>query len=732
MEQGLRSFNRRAFEEAIPNWKEATRLYEKEGKTNKQSEVLTLLSQAYQFIGQYKEALKNLELALVLARKSGDQRQISSVLGSLGNLYIATGEVDKSHQYLNEGLSMAREMGNPLLSAIILNNMGNLFTSQKDYKRAIGAYMESIELVRKNGNHSLAARVLANAGAASMHDGQYKKSRELLDTALDEVRILDHSHDKAYILINIGLAYNDLRPHLPDLSDHLLLLAFKSLNEAAIASDAIGDPHALSYSLGYLGRLYEDEHHYQEALQLTRKAVFKAQQLNAPESLYRWQWQTGRLLKVMGNIDEAISAYRRAVYTLQSIRQEMSISYGIIRSPFRESLGPVYSELVDLLLQRAATMKEREQYEPLLIEAQEVIEMLKAAELRDYFQDDCVDAARSRITRLDLVSKTAIVVYPIVLQDRTELLVNLPAGLKRFSLQVGAKTLTQEVRNFRRRLEKRTTREYLPYAQRLYDWLIRPIEPDLRSLSINTLVFVPDGPLRTIPMAALHDGEQFLISKYAIAVTPGLDLTDPRPIKRENIKVLAAGLTESVQGFPPLPYVSGEIQAIQSIYGGNLLVNRDFLVYRVEKALGDELLTMVHIASHGEFDSNAKKTFLLTFDGKLTMDRLDQFVGLFQFREDPLELLTLSACETAVGDDRAALGLAGVAIKAGARSAIATLWHINDKASSLLISEFYRNLRDPSISRAVALQRAQLKMLNDRRYQHPGYWSPFLLINNWL
>jgi CHAT domain-containing protein len=152
----------------------------------------------------------------------------------------------------------------------------------------------------------------------------------------------------------------------------------------------------------------------------------------------------------------------------------------------------------------------------------------------------------------------------------------------------------------------------------------------------------------------------------------------------------------------------------------------------MEKELRDKQFTILHIASHGQFESDVRKTFLLTFKDRLSMDQLDQFVGFYRFREEPLELLTLSACETAVGDDRAALGLAGVAVKAGARSALATLWYINDKASSLLVSEFYRQLHDPSISRATALQRAQLKLLNDRSYHHPGYWSPFLLINNWL
>jgi CHAT domain-containing protein len=233
-------------------------------------------------------------------------------------------------------------------------------------------------------------------------------------------------------------------------------------------------------------------------------------------------------------------------------------------------------------------------------------------------------------------------------------------------------------------------------------------------------------------MAALHDGKQFLINKYAIAITPGLNLTDPRPVKRENVKVLSAGLTDSVQGFPPLPNISNELRAIQGLYGGTPLLNRNFLNSNLEKELKNKQFTIMHIASHGQFESDVRKSFLLTFDGKLTMDQLEQYVGLFKFREDPLELLTLSACETAVGDDRAALGLAGIAIKAGARSALATLWYINDQASSELVAEFYRQLQDPSVSRAIALKRAQLKLLNDRSYQHPGYWSPFLLINNWL
>jgi CHAT domain-containing protein len=385
-----------------------------------------------------------------------------------------------------------------------------------------------------------------------------------------------------------------------------------------------------------------------------------------------------------------------------------------------------------LLLKRSASITAPDEYKSYLVEAREVVELQKIYELRNYYQDDCVDAARSGITRLDEVSKAAVIVYPIVLEDRTEVLYTLPDGLKRYSVKIKKETLAQEVKTFRKLLEKRTTREFLPHAQKLYDWLIRPMESELDSGTIDTMVFVPDGPMRTIPMAALHDGNQFLIEKYALAITPGLDLTDPKPIAADDRKALIFGLTKSVQGYPSLPYISSELQTIQEFYTSKLLLNQDFLLSNIEKYLHDEQYSILHIASHAQFGNEIDQTFLLTFDEKLSIDNLNQYIGLLQFRDNPLEILTLSACETAAGDDLAALGLAGLAIKAGARSALATLWHINDLASSILVGEFYRQLQEPETTRAQALQRAQLRLFGDRRFQHPGYWSPFLLISNWL
>ena len=733
MEQGQKSFQRGDFEQAISSWREAARLYEGEGNPKDQSNALVLIAQAYQLLGQYRDALKNLEAALALAEKSGNQNQIALALGTIGNVYIATGPEETARKYLDDGLRVAKEQNDEGLSAIILNNLGNLLTLQKKYPEAIAAYKESASLAESQKNSLMVTRALINAATASIQNKQSKEAKALLDKALGEIRTLEPSHDKASALINVGLAYGDLRSSLPDSKDSLLLLAHQTLSEAGAVADSLADHRAASYAWGYLGKLYEEERRYQEALQLSRRAVFEAQQIDAPESLYRWEWQTGRLLVKLGNIEDAIGAYRRAVRTVQGIRPELSVAYGAPETSYRETIGPVYFELVDLLLQGASSLQDPNQVGPYLVEARNTVELFKAAELRDYFRDDCVDTALSKVTTLDVAAKSAVVIYPILLTDRIELLVSLPGGLKRVSVPVNEDMVTKEVREFRRKLEKRTTREYLPHAQKLYDWLIRPLEADLSSSSIDTLVFVPDGALRTIPMSALHDGKQFLIAKYALGITPSLSLTDPRPINRQDMKVLAVGVTEAVQGFPALPYVSTELKEIHSLLGSETLVDQQFVTSNLATKLKDEQFSIVHVASHGEFGHEVDNTFLLTFDGKISLDRLNEMIGVFRFRDEPLELLTLSACDTAAGDDRAALGLAGMAIKAGARSALATLWNINDVASVDVVVDFYRELKEnPSISRAAALQRAQQKLLNNPRYEHPGFWSPFLLINNWL
>jgi CHAT domain-containing protein len=732
MTQGSDAFGRGAFEQALAQWKEAARLYGAQGDRTHQGQALVAAAQAAQTMGQTKQALQSLELALGLAQQQSDHVWRATVLAQLGRTYLAARDLPAASDYLTQAQEALKSHSAPSLSASLANDRGILHALQKQYDRALADFSDALRLARDHDTPLIALHARINAARTALRMDRATTGREWIDQALDQLNRLPPSHDKAVGLMNVGIVYGQLVPLLPDLRAPLLLRAAGALQEAATIAEQVNDIRTLSYALGHLGHLYEVEARTEDALQLTRRAVFAAQSVDAPESLYRWQWQLGRQLAAADQIDEAIVAYQEAVSTLQPIRPEVALAVSETSLSDQDTFRPLFFELADLLLQRASRTDGVKAQERYLLAARDAIEAYKAAELRDYFKDECVDALQARITKSDSLAPDTAVIYPILFPTRLELLVSLPSGLRRLAVPISADALTREIRTFRRLVEKRTTREYLPHAQQLYDWLVRPIETELRRQKISTLVFVPDSSLRTIPMAALHDGADFLIAKYAVALTPGLTLTDPHPLNREQIRFLATGLTKSVQGFPPLPYVAEEMDSIRTLYTSQQLLNQDFVAPQMERELREGRYGVLHIATHGKFSTDANDSFLLTFDGKMTMSQLDRLIGLYRFRENPIELLTLSACQTGVGDDRAALGLAGVAIKAGARSALATLWFINDEASAALISEFYRQLRNPAISKAVALQRAQTKLLGDRVYEHPAYWSPFLLLNNWL
>jgi CHAT domain-containing protein len=730
--QGALFHHQGAFEQAITAWNEADRVFRQESKPDMQSETLIRLSHAYLVVGHYERALTNAKAAFDLAKGSQDESRMAAALGAMGNAKLSLGDLESSFLNLSEGLAITQRINNPLLTASMMNNLGNLHFTQKRFERAKDDYHAATALSTKFENSPLFFTTLINEAKASLQLSQYREAKSLLDEARIRIMSAEASYAKAHALVSIGLAYDTLGSPLASDQGSLLKQAIEALNDALSVGNELQDHRVPAYALGYLGRIYERQGEYEQAYRMTQRALLASQRVNAPESLYRWDWQMGRILNAIGKTGDAVAAYRRAISTLQSIRQEATRCYGGRDISFREIAEPMCSELIDLLLKESARHKDSAERLPYLIEARELVELLKVYELRDYFHDECVDAARPKKMSLDELSGKAVVIHIILLKDRTEILAALPSGLKQYRVNASATSVTEEVRELRTKIEKRTTWEFLPHAQRLYEWLIRPLEADIESFPVHTLVFVPDGALRTIPMAALHDGKHFLVQKYPVAITPGLCLADPRPIQEVNLQVLAAGLTAGVQGFAPLPHVAEEIKAIYRFHRGTPLLDQDFLIPNLEKELRKRHFNVLHIASHGRFGGNPDNTFLLSFDDRVTMDRLSDCVGLSRFRDNPLELLVLSACETAAGDERAALGLAGVAVKAGARSALATLWHVNDPVSSRLVEEFYRELGKTAVTRAMALRRAQLRILGDARYEHPGYWAPFLLINNWL
>lgn len=315
-------------------------------------------------------------------------------------------------------------------------------------------------------------------------------------------------------------------------------------------------------------------------------------------------------------------------------------------------------------------------------------------------------------------------------------------------------SLSQLAQRFRKEVVNASSvpSDYLPVAQQLYQWVIAPLDADLQAQKINTLIFCLGAGLRSSPMAALHDGKQFLLEKYNLAIIPAFNLLDRNPAVLSGTKVLAMGASEFKEQ-APLPGVPIELSAItDSLWDGKSLLNQQFTLSNLKSQRASYPFGIVHLATHATFSpGSVDKSFIQFWDRPL---RLDQLKDL-SLQVPVVQLLVLSACRTALGDPQAELGFAGLAVQSGAKAALASLWSVSDAGTLVLMSEFYHYLKDAPI-KTEALRQAQLDMLKGRvnlkssqalrglrgslpveltefettDLSHPYYWAGFTLIGN--
>lgn len=299
----------------------------------------------------------------------------------------------------------------------------------------------------------------------------------------------------------------------------------------------------------------------------------------------------------------------------------------------------------------------------------------------------------------------------------------------------------------------RSTRGYLSSSQQLYKWLVAPLEVDLQAQKINNLVFLMDSGLRSIPLAALHDGQKFLVERYSVGLMPSLNLTDTRYQDIKYSQVLAMG-AENFPDQKSLPAVPLELSLITNkLWKGKSFLNDAFTLENLKAQRQRERFGIIHLATHAEFQPGAPdNSYIQLSNSKLRLNQLPQL----GWNKPPVEMLVLSACRTAVGDEQAELGFAGLAVQAGVKSAVASLWSVSDEATLGLMAQFYEQLKS-SPTKAEALRQAQLAMLKgqvriesgrlhtplrdvplppvlallgDQQLTHPYYWAAFTMIGN--
>ncbi|HIK04144.1 MAG TPA: CHAT domain-containing protein [Trichormus sp. M33_DOE_039] len=707
---------------ALTTWQKANTTYTQAHDQTGVIRTLLNQAQALKVLGLNRQALLKLTQANQILQKQSESLIKAIGLRSLGISLRLVGDLEQSQQVLQQSLAIAQKLQSPQDISAALIDLGNLARVRSDLQLALRLYEQAAII---SPSKYLKVRAQLNQLNVAIDSKQWQLAQSLWQSIQPTLNDLPSSRTTIYAQLNFAQSLTRLHqeniPDTPTLETIAQLVA-----NTIVQGKNLGDRYAQAYALGKLGRLYEQTRQWSIAQDLTQQAFLLAEAINAPELAYRWQWQLGRLLKEQADIPKAIAAYTQAVTTLKSLRNDLVAVDPDIQFSFQESVEPVYRGLASLLLQ-PGTKSDQES----LAQARQLMESLQLAELEDFFREACLDLKPTLIDKFDT---QAAIIYPIILPDRLEVILSLPQQpLRHYSIPVPQTQLESYVEQLRRNLVIRSRQSFMPLSRQLYDWLIRPAEKDLANSQTKTLVFVLDGILRNIPMASLHDGQQYLIEKYAIALTPGLQLLPSSPLQQEKMQVLGAGLTEARQGFSALDYVEQEMKMIKSEVTSQVLLNQEFTLENLQKKIQTKFFPIVHIATHGKFSSKAIETFILTWNEKIRIDDLDNLLQApGKKQQQAVELLVLSACETATGDKRAALGLAGIAVRTGVRSTLATLWSVNDEATADLMGLFYKELANSKQTKAEALRNAQLALLKDPQYKHPLYWSPYILVGNWL
>jgi len=759
------------FIEAINIWNQQ-QTDEVQGK-----ELITLLirrGEAYRAIGRYSNAAADFKNALDECKTAKYTLLEIIATQSLGYIYFLQNKLIPAQTLLNSAFTDAKTRNKNTLAAICANRLGTILYKLGQAENARIYYLKALKFVKEE-DPGLRATIYRNLAHIEKND---TTAFNHLLTAQKIAQTIESPYEQAELLLEIAT-----EAKVRDKENKKRIFRYNNLDRALKLSERINSTRLISLAAGEIGLLYENCGQFGSALKFTEKAVTTAQLIDAQELLLRWEWQTGRILQALDKPQKAIAALWRAVYYIQTLRQNLATDFNDECASFQKDFSPLYLELADMLLQEAGKSKNSKMRQKLLKDAQFAVESIKQSEIRDYFKDPCIDALSSKVESL---APATAVIYPIIFPDRLEILIDIGGKLHRKTSNVNKKKVERTVRRLAGNLRNHLFYDKL--GKKVYSWLIAPVKPLLTKHQIDTLIFVPDGVFRMLSIAALYDGEKFLAEDYAVATEPGLSLLDPKPLPRGDMKTLLAGVSRpgpvvlqlpeklwttlcqtnlqesnrGIRGFSvkteqlrninrsnpvlrssanavkhvkqilALPGVDQEIKNLAQILPNLKMMNQNFSLQNFSDRLKQGNYRIVHIASHGFFGGSPEQNFIMTYDKCLNMNNLEEYLKPKQLAESPVELITLSACQTAEGDEQSPLGLAGVALKSGARSVIGSLWPVSDQATQLLLAEFYANLKDEKISKAEALRQAQIKLINEDNFEHPFYWSAFILVGNWL
>ncbi|RCJ37419.1 hypothetical protein A6770_40135 [Nostoc minutum NIES-26] len=789
-QKGQRQLDQGQATEALETWQQATKLYQRlkdtegiAGSLINQNLALQALGLNFRACNVLLKALKfNASICSTSADTSFDstKRLLNAeidklnplpvhLLGlqNLGNVLRRNGKLSSSEIVLKKTLSLAQHLPNFDISIILLS-LGN--TEKSMFQQAQDKYywveepifqkevvnlirekaLESLEIYQRINNISGISKEIrlkaqlqrlnlllnfdkwltaeSNLGSkqlATIQSQINQQIRPLVEVILKNSSVFSElpANQSVYTKLNFANSLN-LIPN-----EQLQSLALEYAQSALKTAKSTNDQRLMSNAFGTLGKLEKQTQRKQADLE---QAMTLAQSIQAWDIAYDWQHELGDLYRKQGKYQQALEAYSAAINNLTQVRDNLASNVDLQFS-FYEKVEPVYREYMQLLLSSPNPNLE------LVIQTNQ---QLQIAELENFLRCGKLDLVP--LNNLQNLPRNTATIHIIDLGSSIEVIVQSPDRSLHYN-SIDANLIRSHVDNLldilqSPKLFSRNRSLIISSYQKLYSLLIAPIKVYLPSS--GTLVFALDTSFQSLPMGLLNDGKDYLIKQYSVAETLGSKIRPPLSLSQNQFIALIAGLSKKSpsfndinvpKGLKPLPKVVTEVTDVKKqTNSSKVLLDENFTTLQFQEELSKNNFPIVHISTHGQFSSNSEQTLLLAYDKAINILEFNSLLkGKTDTDTNAIELLVLSACQTAKGNKRSTLGIAGVAAQAGAQSVIASLWLVDEDSTAVLMQEFYKGLKN-GLTKAEALRHAQLSLSSNPQYTHPYFWAGFVLVGGWL
>ncbi len=795
------------YPKALEFYEQALAIRTQIGDKAGQGTTLSNIGVVYDNLGQYPKALQFYQQALTIHTQIGDKAGQGTTLNNIGVVYVSLGQYLKAVEFSQQALAIRTQIGDKAGQAQTLNNIGAVYISLGQDAKALEFYQQALAIQTEIGYRAAQGTTLNNIGEVYRNLGQYPKALEFSQQALAIHIEIGNQAAEGEALNNIGAVYGNLGQYSK---------ALEFSQQALAIIREIGDKALEGTKLSNIGFLLEAQNQPELAIVFYKQSVNvreeirkdlrvlpKEQQQSFTETVAHTYRRLADLLLKQDRVLEAqrvldLLKVQELEDYLRNVRGNEQTQQGVEYLPSEQQLLTQYNakltqvvqlgkELNELQKIPASDRTQEQEQRRREIEAaqreltQEYLNFIRSPQIAALVQqltrttgDETLnpELLRGLQDNLKKLGQDAVLLYPLILEDRLELILVTPyAPPIRRPVPVKREELNRAIAEFRSTLTEPRKRLSLKPAQtagqQLYNWLIQPIEAALQEANTKTIIYAPDGQLRYIPLAALYDGNQWLVQKYRINNITALSLThfDQQP---QALKILAGAFSQGNYSFQVgdrtfnfggLPYAGQEVENLAATLPSTTqLLNQDFSENETLARMSD--YSILHLATHAAFvTGKPEDSFILFGNG----DR----ATLLDVETWPLtntDLVVLSACETAVGgqlgNGEEILGFGYLMQQAGARAAIASLWSVDDGGTQVLMNAFYTAVEN-GMSKAEALRQAQIALITkdlsavggsrgeeawievvstrtglppqvSNHLNHPYYWAPFILIGNGL